>query len=248
MPAPAASPSGPVAICITIDEFCIKNDGFCIKNDRFKCKRTGSHILIYQCQEQEFIPSPKDPTGKAQSEVLAKIKAETVPFEFIGDVGDVMLYHHCMVHSTGINTSQSIRMSCIQDFTRVKPRNSIMWYIDGAEHSPGGIVSFKEEPESPEAAGDLRCSVLWHHDTIEWGPTQPTSADMWKSWNLGEKPAVGNIVDEDGWWDRYGLEFPVKSKTLRDVATLGADGVWRMDRDRAIGQEVQVETGEDAGR
>jgi ectoine hydroxylase-related dioxygenase (phytanoyl-CoA dioxygenase family) len=51
-------------------------------------------------------------------QVVAKIKAETTPFEFVGDVGDVMLYHHCMVHSTGINTSDSIRMSCIQDFTR----------------------------------------------------------------------------------------------------------------------------------
>ena len=36
-----------------------------------------------------------------------------------------------MVHSTGINTSETIRMSCIQDFTRFKPRRNIMWSVQG---------------------------------------------------------------------------------------------------------------------
>ena len=50
-----------------------------------------------------------------------------------------------MVHSTGINTSDSIRMSCIQDFTRVKPRKNIMWSIEGGSHSADGVVTFAKQ-------------------------------------------------------------------------------------------------------
>ena len=49
----------------------------------------GSHVQVYRCHEQEFIPTPK-PNGELVKTV-ARIKAETTPFEFVGDVGDVML-------------------------------------------------------------------------------------------------------------------------------------------------------------
>ena len=64
---------------------------------------------------------------------------------------------------------------------------------------------------------------------------------MWESWNLGAEPATGRIVDEPGWWDRYGLEFPVQSRPLKEVATLGDDGVWRMNTDHAITAEIMHE-------
>ena len=54
-------------------------------------------------------------------------------------------YHHCMVHSTGINTSNTIRMSCIQDFTRLKPRKHIMWSIEGGSHTADGVVTFNKQ-------------------------------------------------------------------------------------------------------
>ena len=47
----------------------------------------GSHKEAYKCHKQEFIPTPTPDLAAT----VAKIKAETTPFEFIGDVGDVML-------------------------------------------------------------------------------------------------------------------------------------------------------------
>ena len=47
----------------------------------------GSHKEVYKCHKQEFIPTPTPDLAAT----VAKIKAETTPFEFIGDVGDVML-------------------------------------------------------------------------------------------------------------------------------------------------------------
>ena len=42
---------------------------------------------MYKCHKQEFIPTPTPDLAAT----VAKIKAETTPFEFVGDVGDVML-------------------------------------------------------------------------------------------------------------------------------------------------------------
>ena len=66
-------------------------------------------------------------------------------------------YHHCMVHSTGINTSDTIRMSCIQDFTRVKPRKQIMWNIEGGSHTADGVVTFDNTRVLGKDDGD-RCA------------------------------------------------------------------------------------------
>lgn len=48
-----------------------------------------SHLDVYRCHEQEFIPTPK--ANGQLAATVARIKAETTPFEFVGDVGDVML-------------------------------------------------------------------------------------------------------------------------------------------------------------
>lgn len=107
---------------------------------------------------------------------MARIKAETTPFEFVGDVGDVMLYHHNMVHSTGINTSETIRMSCIQDFTRAKPRRNIMWHIEGGSHTPDGRVTFdKAVPHKDD--GD-RCAegVLFYVLSLTLGCSHVTGS------------------------------------------------------------------------
>jgi hypothetical protein len=62
-----------------------------------------------------------------------------------------------MVHSTGINTSDTIRMSCIQDFTRVKPRKNIMWSIEGGSHTVDGVVTFDATRTLDKDDGD-RCA------------------------------------------------------------------------------------------
>ena len=119
-----------------------------------------------------------------------------------------MIYHHLTVHSTGINLSDTIRMSCIQDFSRMKPRSKkrlairyesrhyellsrslpndrhfagllgpLCWGVEGGSVRTDGTVEF-ESPAADGGDGDggRRCSLLWHHDTIEGGvetKTQP---------------------------------------------------------------------------
>ena len=95
-----------------------------------------------------------------------------------------------MVHSTGINTSETIRMSCIQDFTRVKPRRNIMWNVQGGSHTPEGVVSFAEPAEDPVEDGERVCGLLWHHDTIEWSVTNrsPPSLPSLSPYSLPRAP------------------------------------------------------------
>lgn len=116
-----------------------------------------------------------------------------------------------------------------------------------------------------EERGKRMCQLLWHHDTIEWGPTSPCASSaegMWRGWNLGAQPARGDVVREEPWsactplsllllgvfrrlarpllicrtvsgasrWEKYGLELPTWDQPLEQLATLGDDGVWRMNR------------------
>jgi hypothetical protein len=39
------------------------------------------------------------------------------------------------------------------------------------------------------------------------------------------------------------LTFPVQNKTLKDIATIGVDGVWRIDDTHAV-TEKMIDTGE----
>lgn len=53
-------------------------------------------------------------------------------------------------------------------------------------------------------------------------------------------------MNELPWWTRYNLEFPVRSKKLKDIATIDPDGVWRMDDTHAVTEEtIQKAASED---
>jgi hypothetical protein len=59
----------------------------------------------------------------------------------------------------------------------------------------------------------------------------------------GKEPAVGNIVDELPWWEKYCLAVPTVNQPLDKLATFGSDGVYRMkeyvsrdDRARCVGK------------
>lgn len=62
------------------------------------------------------------------------------------------------------------------------------------------------------------------------------------NWNLGTAPAQGHVVNEPALWTRYGLTFPVQSKQLKDVATMGPDGIIM-----AYGRHVRRRQGNDSG-
>eukprot|EP01047_Picozoa_sp_COSAG01_P003061 COSAG01_NODE_88_length_27337_cov_22.941699_5_plen_78_part_00 len=58
--------------------------------------------------------------------------------------------------------------------------------------------------------------------------------DMWQNWRFEMAPdrtAMNmNIVEEAPWWVRHRLQPPQTIYRLKDVASLGEDGVWRLDR------------------
>ena len=59
------------------------------------------------------------------------------------------------------------------------------------------------DEEPVEERGKRMCQLLWHHDTIEWGPTSPCASSaegMWRGWNLGAQPARGDVVREEPWF------------------------------------------------
>lgn len=144
----------------------------------------------------------------------------------------MILVHPFLLHSTGVNTSQRIRHAAILDFNRVWPRQNLMWEV--LSDPKGGGSFTRVEPDGTvklaEADGDLRAVVRWHHDCIEWCPTTPAkSDDMWSSWNLNRAPAVGNVVQEQPWWVKYGMDLPPPHELLKDIASFDkVAGLWRL--------------------
>jgi hypothetical protein len=83
-------------------------------------------------QDQNFSPTAAFPSA------LDRIKRSITPIEFAGSCGDVILYHHLAVHSTGINTSQHVRIGSIHDYQRVQPPSHVAW--DAKVGGGAGIV------------------------------------------------------------------------------------------------------------
>lgn len=57
----------------------------------------------------------------------------------------------------------------------------------------------------------------------------PVKEDMRSSWNLNRVPAVGNVVEEQPRWVKYGMDLPPPHESLKDIASFdrGA-GLWRL--------------------
>ena len=201
----------------------------------------GSHIPLWDqsTEDVNFAPRSKD----EYEAVTEDIKARVQPVEFAGEVGDVILVHPFLLHSTGINTSDRIRHATILDFNRVWPsppgdrgggRRNLMWEV--LSDSEGGGDLTRVEPDGtvclPEEEGGKRAVVRWHHDCMEWPPFTPKNEDgegMWTLWNLGRVPASGNIVAEQPWWEKYEMDLPPSHELLRDIASYDCGaGLWRL--------------------
>jgi hypothetical protein len=71
-----------------------------------------------------------------------------------------------------------------------------------------------------------------HHDAAEYlgREAKPRPKDMFENWRFNvdaSEPPM--IVDEAPWWKRHGLVPPQTIYKLKDIATLGNDGIWRLD-------------------
>jgi hypothetical protein len=159
----------------------------------------------------------------------------------------VLFAHALLVHSGGINEGDAVRLAVINDFQRVRPKTTLMWQVEDActPHTqgaqviqPDGTVPFPPEIDM-DSAGDKRCKLIWHHDSIEFAEPRPTQLDMWSGFAFTEGPATvppqGVVPDPAGpWWEkydsvrRYGVQTPILR--LRDIATLDTQkGVWKID-------------------
>ena len=135
------------------------------------------------------------------------------------------------VHSTGLNTNReplSVRHAAIMDFQRVRPASNLMWLCDGASIQPDGNLSIFSQAGvriSPEvlrqrtAMSDegRMAQCPWPDDTLEYGPTHPPPSDMWHNWNLGRKPAVGDIKVVPPWWERHNVSIPTIDRPLAQI-------------------------------
>jgi hypothetical protein len=141
--------------------------------------------------------------------LLERAKAEITPVEFLGGVGDVLFAHALLVHSGGINEGSDVRLAVINDFQRVRPKTTLMWQVEDAHtpHTsgaqvvhPDGTVPFPPGVDLA-TAGEKRCKLIWHHDSVEFAEPQPTRADMWAGWAFSEQPSGSIVNDPLGpWW------------------------------------------------
>ena len=61
-------------------------------------------------------------------------------------------------------------------------------------------------------------------------PAYPKPAEMWDRWAFAveARPCAG--AAEASWWERHGVARPdACTRKLKDIATLDAAGVWRLD-------------------
>ena len=151
------------------------------------------------------------------------------------------------MHSGGINEGDEVRLAVINDFQRIRPKTTLMWQVEDActPHTqgsqviqPDGTVPFPPDIDVG-SAGDKRCKLIWHHDSIEFAEPRPTQPDMWSSFAFTEGSATylsQNIMPDPAgpWWEKYdsvrqyGIQTPILR--LRDIATLDdTQGVWKIN-------------------
>ena len=91
----------------------------------------------------------------------------------------------------------------------------------------GGVEALRLYPShliSLRTSLSLACCA----DTLEYAPWRPLPADPWSGWNLGREPVRGNVVADDSWWERYGVEMCTPNVPLKQLVTRGDDGLWTL--------------------
>ena len=61
------------------------------------------------------------------------------------------------------------------------------------------------------------CAVATLVQTLEYGPTHPPPSDMWQRWNLGTAEVTGDVVEEEPWWQKHGVEIPTPDRELAHI-------------------------------
>ena len=84
----------------------------------------------------------------------------------------------------------------------------------------------------PASEADHEVQLIHHHDAAEYlGPAVRRPDDMWQNWSFyPDGDEAPEIVSEQPWWERHNVRPPQTIFKLKDVATLGDDGIWRLDK------------------
>ena len=184
-------------------------------------------------------------TGRS-SEVMDHIKREIQPLEFTGRAGDTIFCHGWVVHSAGIHETDLIRLAAIQDFNKVRERSHMRWTAAGKNGGPrincdmDGVFRFPESSDDDPADGYREVTNQWIMDSNEFVLAREAPYDdMFREWNLGQRPVEGNVVDEPAWWEKYDLPLlptagmprgtgGTPAVPLSAIAEYREDGTWRV--------------------
>ena len=207
-------------------------------------------FTIYPTSPQLLYPTSEQAHNwvatKRSTEVMDHIKRDLQPLEFTGRAGDTIFCHGWVVHSAGIHETDRIRFAAIQDFNKVRERSHMRWTAAGKNGGPrincdmDGVFRFPEGSDDDPADGYREVTNQWIMDSNEFVLAREAPYDdLFREWNLGQRPVVGNIVDEPAWWEKYDLPLlptagmprgtgGTPAVPLSDIAEYREDGTWRV--------------------
>eukprot|EP01051_Picozoa_sp_SAG22_P007142 SAG22_NODE_492_length_9824_cov_12.256864_13_plen_139_part_00 len=100
------------------------------------------------------------------SDVMDKIR-QMEPYEFVGEPGDCLFWHHRLCHSAGQNFSGNIRMSCLYDFAQ--------WRMALTEED-GHLAEGSELDRPPTDAMWRDWTAAVQATAADVGPLEPSAA------------------------------------------------------------------------
>ena len=211
--------------------------------------RSGG-FTIYPSSPQLLYPTSAQAhnwvTTNASIEAMDYIKTQIQPVEICGKAGDVIFCHGWVVHSAGIHEGDRVRKAVVQDFNRVRRRGHMRWTAAGKRGgdrincSMAGVFEISSEKDDDPEDGLREVTNQWIMDNNEFVESrEPVFDDMFKEWNLGERPVEGHVVNERPWWRKYNLPLlPTNSiprggggtpaVPLSSIANYEGDGRWRV--------------------
>jgi ectoine hydroxylase-related dioxygenase (phytanoyl-CoA dioxygenase family) len=127
-----------------------------------------------------------EPIQPLHDETMKRLIRDTEPFEVTGSAGDTLFYHHRLIHTVGINTSDVVRQAVFCDYMRSdRPVKEDLLPLETTSYR------VKAEREAVGTSLETDKQVQWYADTREyvqdtgWPPRQ----DMWEDWGAQVRAA-----------------------------------------------------------
>ena len=166
-----------------------------------------------------------------------------------------LMLHSAGIHSAA-HGAGTLRIATVMEWQRARPAEGervLWWTLNDASRAVDPTDTTREmihqehffncmvqadgsfapalDGRDPASEADHEVQLIHHHDAAEYlGPAVPRPDDMWQNWLFDPRDDTPpEIVVEEPWWERHNLRPPQTVFKLKDVATLGKDGVWRLD-------------------